>query len=584
MMEKTNATAARRLQRAVVESLQQLRTALAAHPIEMLVALHAYIAVTVEICTDSERALPALLAPYIVAPIFVVTAYCLNVLLAEGSRRMIYRLWWIPYLATALIPGLAQWPEHSSYGVTVAALLPLLLLSFRMRRDNAQYVAEAAHMALAAAVALLFASVALLAFYLIYLSVTEIFDLTPDSTHFISSVAAFAYILLAPMIFFALHDRRDRVQSLSATGTMLLNAIITPALIIYTAILYLYAARIAVTWTLPKGMVAGMVFAFSIAAVTVKALQQYVTRRRYDWFFDRFSLIALPLLALFWIGTARRIGEYGVTESRFYLVLCGAVMTLCLLLFLSRRTGRYLTVSIAAFALFAAAAYIPPVSAERVSLRSQMRRADTAAHELGIADADGRLMLGTPTNADTVARRLHRKLYQSLDYIGRHDTQLLRQRYGLESSDDYLQSLSARTSLYASAYSEPDDGAYPAGRLGCALYLDACRDRIDLDITPYNRLMLKGTTLVTADSLGRNVIEYGGISIPADTLLDAQLAKIGRTRSDLPSQEEMDRHAAEMLILTTDSMTVVFEYMGIGLDQQGNAVLENAEVDMIILR
>ena len=42
-------------------------------------------------------------------------------------------------------------------------------------------------------------------------------------------------------------------------------------------------------------MVAGMVFTFSIVAVVVKALQPYLTRRRYDWIFDRFSLISLPL-------------------------------------------------------------------------------------------------------------------------------------------------------------------------------------------------------------------------------------------------------------------------------------------------
>lgn len=581
-MEKSNATVARRLQRAVVESLQHLRTALAAHPVEMLIALHAYAATVVGIYSDSPDDLPAFFAPCITAPIFIVTAYCLNTLLHDRMLRTIYSLWWIPYIATALIPDLAEWADHTSYGVTVVALLPLLLLSFRMRRDNTQYVAEAAHMALAAAVALLFASVALLMFYLIYVSVTGIFDIMPDSTSFISSVAAFAYILLAPMIFFALQERRDQVQSLSATGTTLLNAIVTPALIIYTAILYLYAAKILVTWTLPKGMVAGMVFAFSIAAVAVKALQQYVTRRRYDWFFDRFSLIALPLLVLFWIGTARRIGEYGVTESRFYLVLCGAVMTLCLALFLSRRTGRYLTVSITAFVLFAATAYIPPVSAERVALRSQMRRADAAAQELGIAHADGRLTLGTPTNADTVARKLHRRLYQSLDYIGRHDAQLLQERYGLESSDEYLQTLSAQTSIYASSYSEPDDEDYPVGRLGYALYLDACRNRIDLDITSYSKLSLGEVTSVTADSLGRRFIEYDDIRIPAGTLLDTQLAKIGRTRSDLPSQEEMDRRAAEMLVLTTDTMTVVFEYMGIELDHRGNATLETAEVDMII--
>lgn len=582
-METQNATVAGRLRRTAVEALQRMRATIAAHPVEMLIALHAYAAIAVEIYREYSAPMPAFFSPCVTAPIFIAAAYCLNTLLKSRPARWIYTLWWIPYIATAVIPGLEEWTNHISYGVTIAAMLPLLLLSFRMRRDNGRYVAEAVQMAFSAAIALIFSSVALLLFYLIYISVIGIFDLDP-ATRIISYAAGFAYVLLAPTIFFARQDRRGEVHGMTSTGTALINAIVTPALLIYTAILYLYAAKILVTWTLPKGMVAGMVFTFSILAVVVKALQPYLTRRRYDWFFGRFSLIALPLLALFWIGTARRIYEYGVTESRFYLVLCGAVMTLCLALFLSRRTGRYLTVSVTAFVLFAATAYIPPVSAERMSLRSQMRRADDAARALGIADENGRLRLGPPTNADTVSRKLHRKLYQSLDYIDRHDRQLLQQRYGLESSHDYLQTLSGRTSLYASSYSEPDEEACPAEYFGYSLYLDACRDRIDLDITPYGKLSLGDGTTVTADSLGRNAIEYYGIRIPADELLDTQLAKIGYTRSDMPSHEEMDLHTAEMLVFRTDSMTVVFDYMSIGVDGQDNAEIESADVKFIILK
>lgn len=582
-MDTTHATVAERLRRTAVEAAERLRSTLTAHPVEMLIALHAYAAVVIETYRDFSAALPALFTPYITAPIFIVTAYCLNELLGTRAQRIIYGLWWVPYIATALIPNLDYWSDQTSYGVTIVALLPLLLLSFRMRRDNGRYVTEAARMTFSAAIALIFASVALLLFYLIYLSVIGIFDLDP-AVKIMSYAGGFAYVLLAPMIFFAMQDRHDEVHGFTATGTTLLNAIVTPALIIYTAILYLYAAKILVTWTLPKGMVAGMVFTFAILAVVVKALQPYLTRRRYDWYFDRFSLISLPLLVLFWTGTARRIGEYGLTESRFYLVLCGAVMTLCLLLFLSRRTGRYLTVSLTAFILFAATAYIPPITAVRLSVRSQMRRADAAAQALGVADADGRLRLGSPDDADTIYRKQHRILYQSLEYIGRHDPQLLQERYGVEGCDDYLHTLSDRTALYASAYSEPDEEVYTAENFGYALDLDACHDRIDIDITPYDKLSLGEQTSIVIDSLDRRTIEYGGIVIPADEMLDAQLTKIGYTRSAMPSREEMDLHAAEMLVYRTDSLTVVFDYMTIDFDEQGKAVISNADINFIIFR
>ena len=261
------------------------------------------------------------------------------------------------------------------------------------------------------------------------------------------------------------------------------------------------------------------------------------------------------------------------------MVLCGAVMTLCLLLFLSRRTGRYLAVSLTAFILFAATAYIPPITAGRLSVRSQMRRADAAARSLGVADAEGRLRLGTPTDTDTAQRAQHRILYQSLEYIGRHDPQLLQQRYGVEECDDYLRTLSDRTALYASAYSEPDEEVYLAETFGYALDLDSCHDRIDIDITPYDKLSLGEQTSIVTDSLGRRMIEYDGITIPADEMLNTQLAKIGYTRSEMPSQEEMDLHAAEMLVYRTDSLIVV---LSIDIDDQGNAVIENAIINFMI--
>ena len=84
------------------------------------------------------------------------------------------------------------------------------------------------------------------------------------------------------------------------------------------------------------------------------------------------------------------------------------------------------------------------------------------------------------------------------------------------------------------------------------------------------------------DSIGRRTIEYDGITIPADEMLDAQLAKTGYTRSEMPSQEEMDLHTAEMLVYRTDSLIVVFDYMSIDIDEQGNAAIENAIINFMI--
>ena len=176
----------------------------------------------------------------------------------------------------------------------------------------------------------------------------------------------------------------DEPQGTKTTDT-LLNWILAPALLVYAAILYLYCLQILFTWSLPKGGVAYLVFGFTMALFTVKALQELVVRRRYDWFFDRISIFALPPLVLFWAGVMQRVGDYGLTDWRVYLIVCGAIMTAAVALFAARRTGRYYYIAATAFVLFFLTAYIPRFSATAFSLRSQTARAEPLAAPNGAA-------------------------------------------------------------------------------------------------------------------------------------------------------------------------------------------------------
>lgn len=213
-----------------------------------------------------------------------------------------------------------------------------------------------------ALLALLFAYVALGLFQAILWSAAYIFGF--GGAAWVEHAAVDTWIVtstfVVPLLFMMMLDRWERSE---VHGTrileVLLDWIVSPAVLIYAAILYLYAFKILVTWSLPEGGVAYLVFGFTSVALAVKALQELLGRRIYGWFYDRLSLFALPAAVLFWIGTLRRVGEYGLTEPRVYLVVCGAVMTFCLAIFLSRRTGRYLWVVLFAMLLFAAVAYVP---------------------------------------------------------------------------------------------------------------------------------------------------------------------------------------------------------------------------------
>lgn len=368
-----------------------------------------------------------------------VLLLAVNLLAGRGVWRRIYWVAWAPLVPLALWPGFPDWIASAQAVITVAILTPLALLACRRAVDNRRFVADAVIYLRSGILAMLFAYVAYGLFEAILWSAAYIFGFGDAEwvAHLSMDLLFTTQFFVAPMLFLMMFDRWENAGIVgSRILEVLLNWVVSPAVTIYAAILYLYMAKILVTWTLPEGGVAYLVFGFTMTALVVKAMRTLLEKRTFDWFYDRFSLVSLPIVALFWVGVARRIGEYGLTEPRIYLVVCGGVMTVCVLLFLSRRAGRYLWVVLAAMTAFAALAYIPCLEPERVAVRSQLQRAERVAERLGRLDDDGRLLLTPMPLADTVHKKEYRQLYESLDYIRRDSAAFA--RFGVKKDLDDL--------------------------------------------------------------------------------------------------------------------------------------------------
>ena len=391
------------------------------HPVEMALALLCCVVAIAAYEGGSEAEWWIDRLP--LAGLFFALALVVNTLAGQGPWRKVYWVCWLPIVPLALWPGLEDWYGTTGCNITFGILVPLALLLCRRAVRNERFVNDTAVWLRAGALALLFANVALGLFCAILYSTTYIFGL---QGMWIDHTATYALIftesLLFPALFLMMSDRwGGRMFVGNKILAVLLNYIVTPAVLIYTVILYLYMIRILVAWSLPEGGVAYLVFWFTLMVLAVKAFQQLLEKRLYDWFFDRFSLISLPTQVLFWVGVVRRTNEYGLTEPRVFLLVCGGLMTLCVLLFLSRRTGRYLYVCLAGFLTFAVLAYVPGLYPERIAVRSQVHRAQRIAERLGMLGPDGRLQLEGFV-FDTLHRREYRSLYESLQYINWRDT------------------------------------------------------------------------------------------------------------------------------------------------------------------
>ena len=408
--------------------LQMLRL----HPVESALTVYACAGCLLTYELDWDHSLPKLA----LAALFFAVALVVNNLAGRGPWRRVYWVSWTPIVPLSLWGGLEAWIVSEPAFLTFGILVPLALLMCRRAVHNERFVCDALLWLRSGVLAVFFANVALGLFGAILFSTTYIFGLEGAWIDHVWTYALIVFETFAvPVLFLMMADRwREAGYESNRILEILLNYIVAPALLIYTAILYLYMAKILVTWTLPEGGVAYLVFGFTMTALAVKALGQLLEKRIYDWFFDRFSLVSLPVLTLFWIGVVRRTNEYGLTEPRVYLVVCGGLMTLCVLLFLSQRTGRYLWVCLAAWVSFAALAYVSFLEPERIAVQSQTQRAERVAERLGRLGGDGRLLLTPMPLADTVYKKEYRKLYESLDYIRRDSAAFA--RFGVKDLDD----------------------------------------------------------------------------------------------------------------------------------------------------
>ena len=139
------------------------------------------------------------------------------------------------------------------------------------------------------------------------------------------------------------------------------------------------------------------------------------------------------------------------------------------------------------------------------------------------------------------------------------DTLVLRRELGLDRAD-YLDRLSDRTARHAKAYRFDNDWyRYEEQYATQNFYLHNDSDKNIIDVSDYNRLFLNRRY-----SAGES-IPYPGGTIDADTLLAAQLAKIGYTLRSNLDQDKLDKHKEQLLTYTSPdgSVLIVFDEMQI---------------------
>ncbi|HIW19750.1 MAG TPA: DUF4153 domain-containing protein, partial [Candidatus Alistipes pullicola] len=397
-------------------------------PAEIFTTVYAFVTFTLAY----EKVSPIQEEYIALAPLVFGLSFILN-RLCHGKWRLIYYLSPLVYVLF-IKTDLKDWITSTEY-IIALLICPLAVILSDWIKDNKRFAERIIRYLVDWVAAGLLALVAYLLVNAIVYSFGYIFDLhIPSKFSFYAFLSA--SILLTPLCFLTFNRQSEQTPDRPIPGNSFLDIlaryVLTPAAWIYTIILYLYFVRIAITWSLPRGGIAYLVFGFILFATILKALQPLLQKQPCKWFYERFSLISLPALIMFWIGVGYRINQYGLTEDRIYLIVCGVIMTLTIGLFFSHRWGRYLYATLSAVVLLALFTYIPGIRAGQLGLLSQNLRAERLIDRLQLADATGKIAPIKRPDSDSIHKKDYRDLYNTLSYLEEHDkSESLKERYGI---------------------------------------------------------------------------------------------------------------------------------------------------------
>ena len=153
--------------------------------------------------------------------------------------------------------------------------------------------------------------------------------------------------------------------------------VLLPILTVYLLILYAYLFRIVFTATWPFGWVTYLVLGFSVAGILAILLVWPLREEENNkWIsgYSRFFYFALfPLIILLFIAILKRVGAYGITELRYFVLLLAAWLLFVAVYFLvsKRKNIQLIPLSLCVAAFLVS---FGPWGSAGVSSYSQMQR------------------------------------------------------------------------------------------------------------------------------------------------------------------------------------------------------------------
>ena len=226
----------------------------------------------------------------------------------------------------------------------VTMVLSLFLLCFYRKDDDVPFWIFAQRLFVAITAGVVVSGILTLGIILFVQSLDWLFGMEVNG--WFLYIPTFCMVLLAPLLAMSQipegeqkHIRRIAPYTGFIKGVS--QYLFIPLLLLYIATLYVYAAKILITWQLPVGWVCYLVSASMLGMVILIFITFPLQYEQGNSFFKKLMrclpLAMLPLLVLMSVAIGRRLSDYGITVSRLYVVVFNLwCYVVCIGLLLSR--------------------------------------------------------------------------------------------------------------------------------------------------------------------------------------------------------------------------------------------------------
>lgn len=221
----------------------------------------------------------------------------------------------------------------------------------------------------------------------ILFTIDKLFVLDIDSKIYVDILFIIAGIFAITYFLGSIPTHEENMKSKNYPNVfrILFVYIIMPLLAIYTVIIYVYFAKIIITWQWPIGLVGQLVLWYGMIS-TIVLFFVYTLRDKNKWvgqYFRYFPIAIMIPLAMMYFAIIIRVSDYGITVPRYLVIISGFWILGNMLYFIFAKSVKTSIVVFSALIVLIISAY-GPINAYSVSISNQNNRFEALLTDYGV--------------------------------------------------------------------------------------------------------------------------------------------------------------------------------------------------------